>query len=183
LSLLLKIARESITEVFEAKTILNKTELLSEYPALKEAISCFVSIYKDNKLLGRSGEINTSQSLLDVLIRHAKKAAFDSKGFSPLKVSQYIHSKIELSLLTPQSKLEYTSIKDIKSKLKSNIHGLVLLSMDKKTVFLPQQWIDYPSFEEFFSEVLKEANLTDLSSHPKLYTFEIERQIDEPIVK
>jgi len=44
-SLLLKIVRESITEVFEAQHTIDKTKLLADYPILKEPLASFLCKY------------------------------------------------------------------------------------------------------------------------------------------
>ena len=97
-SLLLKIARESITEVFEAENTINKEELYQQYPVLKEPVASFVTIYLNDELRGSMGTIIPSRPLLDDSISNAKSAAFEDSRFTPLKTSGYLHSTLELSL-------------------------------------------------------------------------------------
>jgi len=73
-SLLLDIARESITEVFEAKSTLNREKILNEYPVLNEPIGVFVSIFLDQKLRGFMGSILPKKSLLEEIISYAKSS-------------------------------------------------------------------------------------------------------------
>ena len=97
-SLLLNIVRESITEVFEAHSTINKSKLLEEHPVLNEPLAACVSIYIDNKLRSEGGSIKAS-SLLENIIHHAKLAAFQDTQNPPLKVSEYLQASIELSAL------------------------------------------------------------------------------------
>ena len=183
-SLLLKIVRESITEVFEAHHTIDKEQLLKEHPVLSEPLASFVSIYIDNELKAQAGSIKPSSSLLDGIVHHAKLAAFQDKINTPLKVSDYLHASIELSLLTPTHELNYTTLEEIKNQVSVKEDGLCIIIDDKETSLLPQMWSYYPSFDLFFSQLLHKAGLTGsiLSSHPKIVTFQVEKQRDEPIL-
>jgi len=183
-SLLLQIVRESITEVFEAKFTIDKKQLIQKYPALEEPIASFVTIYLDDELRGSQGSVFPSQSLLEGIIYNAKAAAFEDERFSPLKTSEYLRSKIELSLLTPLVELQYNDLADIKAQIKPGFDGLIITLDNKQSAFLPQIWSQLNDFDSFFSHLLKEAGLSleDISSHPKIFTFQVEKQLDEPIL-
>lgn len=183
-SLLLKIARESIAEVFEAQNTINKQDLLEAYPVLKEPISSFVTIYLNDELRGSVGSIIPTRSLLDDIIYNAKAAAFEDKRFSPLKTSEYLRSTLELSLLTPPKELSYTCLEEIKEQVTPAEDGLIISHGNKHAAFLPQIWSQLKSFEEFFEHLLQEASLhsDDLAAHPQIFTFQVEKQRDEPIL-
>lgn len=183
-SLLLKIVRESIAEVFEAKKIINKEELLHEYPILNEPLACFVHIYIDNELRGSSGKIESSSSLLDAIIYHAKIAAFQDKAFEPLSVAQYLRARIQLSLFTPLVELHYQSIEEVPSQLTPNEDGLYLSFNQKSAFILPQAWSQYPNPNTFVAHLIQQSELneTELSSHPKFFSFQVETSIDDPIL-
>jgi len=183
-SLLLKIARESIAEVFEAKNTINRQELLETYPVLNEHISSFVSIYLDNELRGSFGSIIPKRALLDDIIYNAKAAAFEDKRFSPLKTSEYLHSVLELSLLTPPSELNYDTLDDVKKSVKCGEDGMIITLDNKQAFLLPQSWSQAKDFDSFFDILLKKADLksNDLDLHPKIFTFQVEQQRDNPIL-
>lgn len=182
-SLLLDIARESITEVLEADNTIDRLKLLSEYPILKEPIASFVTLYINNELRGSMGSVYPKQSLLEEIIYNAKAAAFEDKRFEPLKTSEYLQTTIELSLLTPLKELLYESIEDIKKSVKEREDGLVLSLGDKQGAFLPQIWSQLPNFDEFFARLLEESGIESLDEHPQVFTFQVEKQSDEPILK
>lgn len=183
-SLLLKIARESITEVFEAQNTIDKKQLLKDYPILNEPLAAFVSIYIDEELRGQSGNVTAESSLLDEIMYHAKAAAFQDTKHEPLKVSEYLLSKIELSLLTPTTQLSYTNLDDIKSQVTPYEDGLFISLQTKQAFLLPQSWKEFSFFEEFFSHLLLEADISEqeLSSSPDIFIFQIETSSDEPIL-
>ncbi len=184
-SLLLQIARESITEVFEAHNTIRKEELYRQYPVLKEYIASFVTIYLDDELRGSMGSIIPARPLLDDIIHNAKSAAFEDSRFSPLKTSEYLRSRLELSLLTEPKELAYDTIADIKRQTRCEEDGLIISLGEREAAFLPQIWSQLNDFDTFFSHLLREAGLTPehMSEHPKVYTFQVEKQIDNPILQ
>ncbi len=183
-SLLLKLARESITEVFEAQNIIDKEALLAEYPVLNEPVASFVTLYLDNELRGSAGSIIPSKPLIDDIIYNAKKAAFEDKRFAPLKTSEYLQSQVELSLLTPPIQVYYDSIEQLQEQIVIGEDGVILTYEDKQAAFLPQIWSQLKDFDSFFQHLLHEAGLgrDGLKLHPDIHTFKVEKQIDEPIL-
>ena len=183
-SLLLQIARESITEVLEAKSTIDKTQLIQDYPVLNETIASFVRIYINNKLRGSHGSIFSSRSLLEDIIHNAKAAAFEDSNFSPLKTSEYLRANIELSLLTPPKELQYDNLESIRQQVTPYKDGLIISLGKKRSAFLPQIWSELDDFDTFFSCLLKEASLSpqDMVSHPKILIFQVEKQTDDPIL-
>ncbi len=184
-SLLLKIARESITEVFEAHNTIKKEDLYKEFPVLKKHIASFVTIYLDDELRGSMGSIIPTRPLLDDIIHNAKSAAFEDRRFTPLKTSEYLHASLELSLLTEPKEIAYQSISDIKEQIRCGMDGLIITLGDKQAAFLPQIWNQLDSFDAFFSHLLQEAGLTSemMNKHPKVFTFQVEKQSDQPILR
>ena len=184
-SLLLKIARESITEVFEAQNTIDKEQLIKEYPVLNEPLAAFISIYIDNELRGQSGYIEPKASLLEEIVHHAKAAAFQDKKHEPLKVSEYLQAKLELSLLTPQTQLTYANVDDLRSQITPYEDGLFISLRDKQAYLLPQAWSQYPSFEAFFSHLLSKSGIDEkeLSTYPEVFIFQTETSSDEPILE
>jgi len=184
-SLLLQIARESITEVFEAQTTIKKEELYKQYPALKEHIASFITIYLDDELRGSMGSVLPTRPLLDDIIHNAKSAAFEDSRFTPLKTSEYLRSSLELSLLTEPKELSYDTIDDIKGQTRCGEDGLIITLGEKQAAFLPQIWAQLHDFDAFFSHLLQEAGLStdQMQEHPQIFTFQVEKQIDKPILQ
>jgi len=184
-SLLLKIARESITEVFEAQNIIDREALLKDYPILNEPLAAFVSLYINKELRGESGFVKAKSSLLEEIIYHAKTAAFQDKNFEPLKVSEYLQTEIELSLLTPLEEVFYQDINDLASKIRPNIDGLYLCLEEKSVSILPSYWLQYPNAHDFIEHLfaLCGTSRKSLLKHAKIYTFEVEKSRDESILR
>ena len=99
-SLLLKLARDSMLEVFQAKRLIDKEALLKEHPILATPIACEVAIYLDEKPYS-AFKSEANDPLLENIILAAKKAAFESDTEHILTSTQYLHAEVELTLFTP----------------------------------------------------------------------------------
>src|SRR3989338_899294 len=81
-SLLVKIARKAI----EAKFSLFPFSMDSASKKLFSAShGCFVSVYKDGKLRGRAGAVESVTPLHETLVQAAEGAAFSDPRFPPLE--------------------------------------------------------------------------------------------------
>jgi AMMECR1 domain-containing protein len=104
-SVLLQLARDSIQEVLEASRIIDKESLLFQYPLLGEKIATTVNIYLNTELRGSSSTKAPLNSLLEDIVKNAKKAAFEDKNSAPLSTSEYLHCEIELILATEDGEI------------------------------------------------------------------------------
>jgi len=173
--ILLKIARASILEEFEGKPLINKEELIKEYPFLKEERATFVTLKIDGNLRGCIGSILPRMSLIDDVIYNAKQAAFNDPRFEPLSPEEYEKIHIEVSILTIPQKLEYEDELDLKRKITKN-DGVILALADKQATFLPSVWQELPIFEIFFGHLCMKAGMNGdcLKYHPLIYTYQAE---------
>ena len=99
-SVLLQLARDSIEEVFEARRTIDKVKLFEKYPLLKESVGNSVAIYLKGELRGLYISDNEDLSLLESIVRNAKKSAFQSQDFATLTTSDYLSCEIEITLFT-----------------------------------------------------------------------------------
>ena len=184
-SVLLTLARESIQEVLEAEQTIDRRKLLEQYPVLGQKMATFVTLTIDGQLRGCIGSLEAHRPLIDDIIHNAKAAAFQDPRFSPMTTSEYLHAKVEVSLLTPPEYLEYSDIEDLKNKIRPGIDGVILSYNGRQATFLPQVWEQVGGFDEFFAHLGMKAGLgTDvLTLHPEIYTYQVEKAEDEPILK
>ena len=99
-SVLIQLARDSIQEVLEARRTIDKKALVDEHPLLNEKITTTVNIYLKHELRGSSSSLSEVSSLIEEIIHHAKKSAFEDKNFTPLTTSEYLNCEVELLLTT-----------------------------------------------------------------------------------
>ena len=172
---LLKIVRDAIEEEFGGEKI-DKEQYYLKYPEFKKKMAVFVTINKRGGLRGCIGSLVAHRPLLEDLIENAKSAAFKDPRFPPLTKEEFESGdlEIEISILTAPKELVYSDVEDLKSKIKSNVHGVILTIQNYRATFLPQVWEQLPKFEEFFAHLCHKAGLAPdcLKYHPKIETYE-----------
>jgi AmmeMemoRadiSam system protein A len=171
--ILLEIARISILNEFNNSFKIDKENLKKKFPLLNEKRACFVTINLDGKLRGCIGSLVAHRTLLEEIISNAHNSAFSDLRFPRLTKEEFKKIDIEISILTPAVKLEYTGIEDLKTKIKPFEHGVILESKNKRATFLPQVWEQIPSFDDFFEQLSKKAGFSKscLESHPIICTY------------
>ncbi len=184
-SVLLTLARDSITEVLEAKKIIDTELLIQEHPLLSEKIATFITLTINNELRGCIGSLKPNNKLIDDIIANAKSAAFEDPRFPPITTSQYLRCTIEISILTPAQKIEYSSIEDLREQINIGTDGVILSHDGQSATFLPQVWSELPQFDDFFAALCNKASLSSpcFYVHPEIFTYQVNTAKDEPILK
>jgi len=182
---LLKLARESIQEVLQAEHTIDRKTLLETYPVLGEKMATFVTLTIDGELRGCIGSLIAQRPLIDDIIHNAKAAAFQDPRFSPITTSEYLHTAIEVSILTTPEPVSYNDINDLRTKIRPNIDGVILSLGSHQATFLPQVWEQLPSFDDFFAHLGAKAGLGSnvLQQHPDILVYQVEKAQDEVILK
>lgn len=175
--ILLEIARVSILSEFDNTVKIDKDNLKKEFPFLNEEGACFVTLNLNGKLRGCIGSLIAHKSLIDDLISNAKSAAFSDLRFPRLTYEEFENIDIEISILTPPLRLEYSSIEDLKNKIIPNKHGVILECQNKSATFLPQVWEQIPNFDDFFTQLSLKAGFPSscLYLNPSIYTYTVSK--------
>ncbi|MBP6163834.1 MAG: AmmeMemoRadiSam system protein A [Aliarcobacter sp.] len=173
--LLLEIAKNAIKQKFDSNIKIDKEKLLKEFPSLENLGASFVTLTLDNKLRGCIGTLYANKSLIDDLISNAYGAAFEDPRFYELSVEEFEKVNIEISILSTPIEVIYEDIEDLKSKIKINIHGVILEKDGRRSTFLPQVWEQLPTFEEFFSQLCYKGSFETncLEFNPRIFTYEV----------
>lgn len=174
---LLDIAKKSIEHKFDSGIKIDKAKLLNDFPFLNEEGACFVTLTLDGQLRGCIGTLYAHRSLLDDLISNAYGAAFEDPRFYELTPLEFEKTNVEISILSSPLEVEYSDIEDLKSKIKPNIHGVILQVGGRRSTFLPQVWEQLPIFEEFFAHLCHKGgfDVNCLDYHPHIFTYEVKK--------
>jgi len=124
-------ARDSIRSIFEEipKPIIN----YKFYPHLEErGAGAFVTLTIKDNLRGCIGYITSNQTLYETVCDAAKQAALNDPRFSPLSQDELRYINIEISVLSPLTKINNYE------EIIPGVHGLVLEEGEYKGVLLPQ---------------------------------------------
>ena len=152
---------------------------LKNYPSLEENGAAFVTINTEpnEQLRGCIGSLHAYRPLYKDIISNAQAAALRDPRFSPLKLEELEHIKIEVSILSEPQPLSYETIEDLRSKIVPFQDGIVLKLNDKHATYLPQVWEQLPRFDDFFSSLCLKANLSNdcLAQHPEISTYRVKK--------
>ena len=173
-NIILQIAKQAIEDAVLNRETIPKYELLQKYPWLKEERAVFVTINEFDMLRGCIGSIVAHQSLIDDIIQNAKSAALNDPRFKPINQNELNNLEVEVSVLTEPKPLPYSSIDDLRGKIKPNIHGVILQYDRHQATYLPSVWEQISSFDEFFSSLCMKAGLSPscLMQHPNIFVYE-----------
>ncbi len=172
-SILLKLAREKLESIFTKKEV--KVSKLSD--KLKEKKGCFVTLSENDELRGCIGNIDAREELYKCVLNNAVNAALYDPRFNQVSKDELKDIKIEISVLTKPSKLEFKDSEDLLKKLKQGIDGVILKKNEMEATFLPQVWEQIDGKEEFLMHLSLKAGLNENAWKDKdieIYTYEVE---------
>lgn len=167
--MLLHIARESIHvglrdgQTFEPS--------LQDYPEnLLLACGNFVTLTCANNLRGCMGSLHTEKPLVQGVSINAFNAAFRDSRFAALSHFELGDIEVELSLLTPPTRLKVNSESEAIERLSPGKDGLIFEVGDYRATFLPTVWRQIPEPARFVQQIKLRAGLPEdfWSRHVKL---------------
>jgi len=162
--LLLHHARNTIEKCFNPQ---KKFEAI----ALSVAPTCgaFVTLSKMKSLRGCIGRMMSESPLLETIAEMAYAAAFEDPRFPPLREDELALIRIEITLLSPLSRISPREIV-------VGTHGLFISAMGRSGVLLPQVPLEFGwDRSTFLEQVCLKAGLPpDMYNSPSaaLYGFE-----------
>lgn len=134
----LTISQKKMLLEFARKTIVNflnseKVPLARDFDvALKRKQGAFVTLRKKEDLRGCIGHIENDRPLCETIGSMALQAAFNDPRFQPLTVDELPEIEIEISVLTPDKKI------DDAEEIIPGRDGVLLKKEGRQAVFLPQ---------------------------------------------
>ena len=157
---LLKLARQTISEQLGGKTE-NDPSLSEKLNAmeLQDICGTFVTLTKNKQLRGCIGNLLPSEPIPEGVRNNAINAAFNDHRFSPLTKEELDEIEIEISILTKPEPLSFSGAKDLLSKIRPNVDGVILKKAYRSATFLPQVWEQLPDKKSFLSHLSQKAGL------------------------
>jgi AmmeMemoRadiSam system protein B/AmmeMemoRadiSam system protein A len=173
---LVKLARQTIAQKLGKRSTKVDPEALAD-AALQEKRGTFVTLTINKQLRGCIGNLEARDSIVAGVERNAVNAAFHDPRFPPLKADELDRVDIEVSILTEPRPLEYRDGKELISKLRVNVDGVILRKGPAGATFLPQVWEQLPKPEEFLSHLCMKAGLpadTWEKGHLDISTYQVQ---------
>ncbi len=179
---LTRLARQTIEAAFNQTAPEPPLPKELDAPELRAERGTFVTLTRNGMLRGCIGNIIPRGSIIESVKRNAINAAFRDFRFPPLTRDELKDIHIEVSILTLPEKLEYSDARDLLSKLRPKVHGVIIEKDGASATFLPQVWDQLPEPEEFLSRLCMKAGLPAnewKSGTLKVETYEVQ-YFDEP---
>ncbi|MBW2088119.1 MAG: AmmeMemoRadiSam system protein B [Deltaproteobacteria bacterium] len=155
---LVKLARKTIAERLGKKPITVDPDAMADI-AFQDHRGTFVTLTINKQLRGCIGNLDATESILAGIKRNAVNAAFHDPRFPALKANELDRVDIEVSILTQPQRLEYGDSKDLLSKLRVHVDGVILSKGTSSATFLPQVWEQLPRPDQFLSHLCMKAGL------------------------
>ena len=154
---LVKMARNSVTEYLQNNTRINNKEFNSRFN-IDSGI--FVTITKENSLRGCIGYPLPIKKLSNAVIDSAIAAATEDPRFSPINPNELNNLIFEITVLTPPIEIKVEKYEDYLSVIKVGRDGLIVENKQCSGLLLPQVPKEYGwNIEEFLSHTSEKAGL------------------------
>lgn len=143
--LLVKAARESITEFLESQKIV-VPQGISADPRFEQKFGCFVTLKRNDEnksLRGCIGFHEPLYRLRDALPEAAVYAATQDPRFPSVDLSELNSLLVEISILTRPVRINVESPNDIPSKIRVGVDGLIMKWSLGSGLLLPQVASEY----------------------------------------
>lgn len=154
-SILLAIARATISSALGKPMQADESA-----PWLREPGATFVTLTQNGELRGCIGSLEAHRPLLVDIKANALAAAFKDPRFPPLIANELDITRVEVSLLSPLSPIEFGGEQDALAQLRPNIDGIVFEYGPYRSTFLPQVWAQLPEPAEFMAHLKHKAGLS-----------------------
>jgi AmmeMemoRadiSam system protein A len=165
---LLSVARRTIEERLTGQEGQGQSEAFQS-PRFSEKRGTFVTLTENGALRGCIGHIIPQESVIEGIRENAINAAFRDPRFPPLSKAEWKRVRVEISILTDPTPLDYTDAVDLLNRLRPGIDGLIIKKGFNQATFLPQVWEQLPDKKEFLRHLCLKAGLDrDAWKHDKL---------------
>lgn len=157
--LLLNIARAALTAAAEER-VKPWLDLEALPPKLREERACFVTLNEYGDLRGCTGTLYARRPLAQEVNSTTIQTALSDPRFEPVRAEEVPHIQIEISVLTPPTRLEFRAPVELLRQLRPNIDGVLIQSVGgHRATLLPQVWERYPNPADFLSVLCQKAGL------------------------
>jgi uncharacterized protein len=167
---LLRIARESIAHGFRDARPRSVTP--DEFSgALVRVGASFVTLRMAAALRGCVGSIEARRPLALDVAQAAFNSAFRDARFPPLKATEFADVEIEISVLSPMTRIKARDQDELLQTLRPRTDGLLLEDAQQRATFLPKVWEQLSDPREFLAALMRKAGLREDYWSPTLRLF------------
>ena len=144
------------------------TVKLADVPEpLRQHAATFVTLKHGKKLRGCIGTVDPLRPLAVDVVENTYGAAFKDPRFPPLQRNDLANLSVSISLLSAPTNIRFDDEADLLRQLRADQDGLVLRSGQKRSVFLPQVWMDLKTPEAFLNHLKAKAGVERALQSPQ----------------
>ncbi len=123
--------------------------------------AAFVTLrWPDGSLQGCIGTIEPREPLAEAVADGARSAAFHDPRGRRLRLADADALFVEVSVLSPLSRIDFTDEASARAALRPGIDGVVLRCHGRQGTFLPQMWPRLGDSATFLDELKRKAGLS-----------------------
>ena len=172
---LLRLARETIGRqlgVVDEVSLENLNENVFQVRA-----GTFVTLKIDDNLRGCIGNLEPHDTIVESIRRNSISSAFHDHRFAPLKKEEFARVRIDISVLTEATPLNYRDGNDLAAKIRPGVDGVILRMGSSQATFLPQVWEQLPDPGSFLGHLCLKAGLQErcwCDGHPDIFVYQVQ---------
>jgi AmmeMemoRadiSam system protein A len=152
--ILLAVARSAIARQLGERGISHDTPSW-----LREPGASFITLTQQGVLRGCIGSLEPHRSLGEDVRANAIAAALHDPRFQPLEAQELSCTRIEVSLLSGTTEIQFDSEQHALAQLRAGVDGVVLQYGSARGTFLPQVWESLPGPADFLAQLKRKAGL------------------------
>jgi AmmeMemoRadiSam system protein A len=119
----------------------------------------FVTLERDDDLLGCVGALEPSGPLARDVSRHALGAAFGDPRLPSIDAADFEAMSVKVSVLSTMTALDVRAYEELAAVVRPGVDGLVVRDGGHRATFLPSVWPKLASVEEFLALLWRKAGL------------------------
>ena len=166
---LLRLARNTLDTYLDRGSV---PEYKTDRSVMIEKKGAFVSLHSEGELRGCIGQLDPDRKLYSVVQYCVLSAAFDDPRFAPVRREELDGLEIEISVLTPFSRIRTAD------EINVGKHGLYIVQGLYRGLLLPQVATEYGwDRDTFLRQTCFKAGLPETAwkdPNTEIYTFEAE---------
>jgi AmmeMemoRadiSam system protein A len=156
---LLDVAAMSIRDVLVARRH-EQLDVAGRDPELHEPAATFVTLQRNDALLGCIGTLEPVRPLVADVAHNAAAAAFADPRLPPVTCDDYAVMSIEISVLGPLEPIDASDLGGLTAALRPGSDGVVVEVAGARATFLPAVWRHFGAdVDEFVAALWRKARL------------------------
>jgi AmmeMemoRadiSam system protein A len=131
-----------------------------ELPApLRDVSASFVTLRREQALLGCIGTIEPRRSLAHDVAANASAAAFADPRLPSITRADLAEMTVKISVLGPLEPVPAQTLHELRSVVRVDVDGLLITDRDRRATFLPSVWQQVPEVDRFLALLWQKAGL------------------------